>query len=458
MKTFQKTFIYLICLFVLNAAIKGSEPYPVDSAMLKERLEWFQDLKFGLLGGLGIWSVRDGQGPWVLSNPSSLRVDDQVEFDYEAFRESYWNCIKVYYPYNFDENEWISIVKEAGARYFMPHIKHHDGFCTWDTKYSDFKITSPDCPYSKHPNPDITARLYDACRKAGLGIAVYFSYSDWNCPYYWKPGVKMSDDTRINRHFNYDLEEEPERLEKFNEFLHGQIDELTGNYGKVDILWLDGGWDKRHMDVNGMVEIAYKNQPELIIVSRGGNIYEDYETPENRVPEEPLGVPWETVMGMGSRSAKQLVHILVDIVCKGGNFMLGGYWPGKDGRWEESVVARLMEIGDWLEVNGEAIYETRMYSMTNFREGNICYTKKGKYVYAIYIDERRDVDEISSLGNVLDIKHVKPLPDSKIHMLGVEESLEWEATSDGVKVMIPKSIILSPPSKFAYSFRIEVSE
>ncbi|MEX1239350.1 MAG: alpha-L-fucosidase [Cyclobacteriaceae bacterium] len=457
MKSFTTIFTCIICLLASAGIAKsdGLNNVSDTSGILQKRLEWFQDQKFGVFTSLGIRQLW-GTSPWILNvDPSGtdpMGRDSRRpnwDFDMGVLRKGYWNLIKGFYPRHFDAEEWSRIIKDAGAKYAAFYCKHHDGFSMFDTQLSDFKITSPECPYSDHPNPDVTARLCDAFRQAGLGVTLIFSYSDWHSPYYWSPNAPV-----LNRHYNYDINKEPERWQKFVDFLHGQIRELMTGYGKIDILWLDGGWDKKDMQVGKMVEMARSHQLELIVVSRGGNVHEDFKTPENRVPPKPLGGPWETFWSMGDDTTQELIHLLVDIVCKGGNLLLSAAL-NSDGTITPSCVERLKQMGEWLKANGEAIYGTRMYSQ--YRDANICYTQKGNYVYAIYLDEARDSVEQSTLPAQVTIKHIRPIPGSKIFLLGVEEPLKWKASGGGITITVPGAVMKSPPARYAYSFRVQVS-
>ncbi|MEX1239349.1 MAG: alpha-L-fucosidase [Cyclobacteriaceae bacterium] len=453
------------CLNAKGDALESSD----TSVILKKRLEWFQDLKFGLFIAFGPYNMwTGGDIPWILNtDPAGTdphrgdRMSPNWDFDIKVLRNGYWNMNQGFYPRHFDAEQWAQIAKDAGMKYLVFYTKHHDGFNMYDTQLSDYKITSPDCPYSDHPNPDITARLCEAFRKEGFGIGFCHSYADWHSPLYWNPNMPI-----LNRHYNYDINKDPERWQKFVDFLHGQVRELMTGYGKVDILWLDGGWDKKDMQVEKMVEIARSHQPELIVVSRGGNIHQDYKTPERRVPEKPLGEPWETwwTMGdnsgqkswwvMGDNSTPELIHLLVDIVCKGGNLLLHAL-VNSDGTIISSCVERLKEMGEWMRVNGEAIYGTRMH--TQYRDGNICYTKKGNYVYAIYLDNPQDASKPKGLPALVVIRHVKPAPGTKIHLLGVDEPVKWRLVNDAVEISIPNSVSKSLPCKYAYSFRIQIN-
>ncbi|MFC2087229.1 alpha-L-fucosidase [Bacteroidota bacterium] len=468
----QKTRLYFLSftvLFLIHTNTNGNMPSVKNSALNPERLEWFQDLKFGVFISFGIWHAG---GPF--SSPWSLCTDNMREgrtpdwdWDVDKYRSAYWNQNKVFYPYNFDAEEWAKIAKDAGARYFIFYTKHHDGFNMYDTQLSDYKISSPDCPYSDHPNPDYAERLFKACREEGLAVGPCHSISDWHSPFYWKPHSPAPD-----RYENYDTEKEPERWKGFVDYFHGQIEELMTSYGKIDILWLDGGWSihydrqfeqsmhsrKQDLEMDRMVEMARSHQPDLIVVERGGfksgSKHENYKTPERKIPEKPLGEPWETWWSMGDseNSPQKLIHHLVDIVCKGGNLLLHAPVT-PDGRIEPVSVDCLREMGKWLEVNGEAIYGTRGYSMTNFREGNVCYTKKENFVYALFLDE---TENNSGLLDKVTVQHVTPLPGSKIYMLGVKEPLAWKTGAEGIEITIPEQVKNAPPCKFAYSFRVQV--
>ncbi|MEX1241247.1 MAG: alpha-L-fucosidase [Cyclobacteriaceae bacterium] len=472
------TFIFfvslaLFCPEAVGQSTTGSESYR-SGTVLEKRLEWFQDQKFGLFISFGIWGEGVFSTPWQLSLDHLAANKGKVpgwDYDINAYRNAYWNLSKVFYPYKFDAEEWARIAKDAGTKYFIFYTKHHDGFNMYDTRLSDYKITSPDCPYADHPNPDYSARLFEACRKEGLAVGACHSFSDWHSPFYWKPNSPAPD-----RYENYDADKEPERWQKFVDFFHGQIQELMTRYGRIDILWLDGGWSLHYnrqgqkgagesmhvrmqdMQMDRLVDMARGYQPELIVVERGGaragSKHENYKTPERRVPEEPLGEPWETWWAMGDDSSQELLHMLVDIVSKGGNLLLCPAVTAA-GMIDPSCVERLKEMGEWLRINSDAIYGTRMYS--RYRDGNVCYTKKGGHVYAIYLGQAQASKMRAGLPPRVIIKHVKPVAGSKIYLLGVNEPLKWRSVGDAIEITIPEPVTRSAPCKYAYSFRIQVS-
>src|SRR5208283_3794243 len=232
---------------------------------------------------------------------------------------------------------------------------------------------------------------FDAFRKEGFAIGVYFSKADWHNADYWDPARPAH-----TRNPNYDTSAEPKKWQRFVDFVYGQVEELMRNYGPVSLLFLDAGQvrpPQQDIQMDRLAAMARRHQPGLIIADRTvGGRYEDYLTPEQEVPDKPLPRAWETCMTMGDswsfkpndkyKSTHRLVQLLVEIVAKGGNFLLN-VGPQPDGRLPAGALLRMREIGDWMKVNGEAIYATR--PIAPYKEGNVSFTRKGGTVYAIYV-------------------------------------------------------------------------
>jgi len=164
--------------------------WPTNPGIL-ERLGWFQDQKlalmahFGIYSQLGIvesWSISDGDASWS-------RKGLDWESDAETFRQQYFDLSKSFNPVRMVPDQWAQFAKECGFQYFIFTTKHHDGFCLFDTQYTRYKVTDPDCPFHKHQYADITRHLFDAFRAQGLGIAAYFSKPEWHCPWCWARDV-----------------------------------------------------------------------------------------------------------------------------------------------------------------------------------------------------------------------------------------------------------------------------
>ncbi|MDD4869138.1 MAG: alpha-L-fucosidase [Kiritimatiellae bacterium] len=446
----------IICLPRITTAAETIAP--VDEHLAK-RLEWFRDQKFGLFMHWGAYSQLGCIESWPLvfadkkwSNPSINTFEEMLEF-----RKKYWAQNKTFNPTSFEPKEWAKVAKRAGMKYVMFTTKHHDGFSMFDTKQTDYRVTAPDCPYSKSAHPDIAAEVFAAFRAEGFGIGAYFSKSDWHHPSYWDPERPAKD-----RNPNYDTAKEPERWAKFVSFVHGQIEELMTNYGKIDILWLDGGQvrpPKQDVQMDRLAEMARRHQPDLIIVDRTARTkHENYRTPEQQVPKEPLSYTWETCMTMGDqwsfkpddkyKSTRQLIHLLVDIVAKGGNFLLN-IGPQPDGKLPAVAVQRLEEIGNWMAINAEAIHGTR--TIAPYKEGRIAFTSRGNTVYAIYLPE----EDKETLPEELTIPGPQPVAGSEIHLLGIAEPLKWHPGPQGTTVSIPSGVSAKPPCKHAFVFKIK---
>lgn len=435
----------------------------VEESILERRLEWFRDLKFGMMIHWGPYSQQryiQFDASWPLSEEDTW-ARPNWQGDINEFRKEYWALNKTFNPTQFNPRQWAQLAVQAGMKYLIFTTKHLDGFNMYDTNLSDYKITGVDCPYHTNPYSDITASLFDAFRTEELAIGIYYSKADWHSPYYWIP-----DQLAHNRYPNYDTIKYPEIWQKFVDFVHGQIKELMTRYGSIDILWLDAGWIRPpsfELNMDRLVRIARQFQPDLIVVDRTvGGRYENYLTPEGEVPSDPLlEKPWETCMPIGNqwsynprdkyKSIAQLIHLLVDVVAKGGNLLLN-IGPKPDGQFPSEAINRLLEIGKWIRINGEAIYKTRPYPP--FRKSEWAYTHRGNVVYAIYLLE----DDKETLPSPLIIPYINVASKSQIYLLGVEEPMSWQQDEKGIRINIPKSIAMRPPARYACTFRIETDK
>ncbi|MCF8222627.1 MAG: alpha-L-fucosidase [Bacteroidales bacterium] len=444
---------------------------PETDPLVLEKLEKWQDLKFGLLMHWGPYSQ------WGVVESWSICSEDEgwcrrKSDDYTEYKKEYENLQTTFNPVHFDPESWALAAKDAGMKYVVFTTKHHDGFCMFDTEYTDYKITSEKNPFHTNPKANITREIFDAFRNEGMWTGAYFSKPDWHSDYYWWSNFATPD-----RNVNYSVNNYPGRWRKFIGFTHRQIMELMTGYGKVDILWLDGGWVKKrsseeirkayedmniekptriqnqdiHMDE--LVKKARVKQPGLIVVDRavyGKN--QNYLTPENTVPEKELPYPWESCIISGGgwsytpgaeyMSGRRAVHMLVDIVAKGGNLLLN-IAPGPEGKWQEGAYKLLRDIGRWMDINAEAIYGTR--AIAPYKEGRICYTSKGDALYAIYLLE--DGEKVPSK-----IKISVPgiTDDARISMLGTGKELKWKRPGNECVVSIPRDV----PSKIAFTLKI----
>lgn len=402
----KRTFILLSIILATFAAKAQSDSKPETDTVILNRIEQWQDLKFGFMAHWGMYSQWGVVESWSICNEPWINRNGA---DYYEYKKEYQALNKTFNPKHFDATQWAKAAKEAGMKYMVFTTKHHDGFCMFDSKQTDYSVAGTDCPYHTASQPDITKDIVDAFRSEGMWIGLYFSKPDWHNDDYWAHEWATPD-----RNVNYDIASHPQRWENFKQFTYNQIYELTHTYGDIDILWLDGGWVRpewslndetrewlgcyqriQDIDMPRIAAMARKDNPDLIIVDRSvGGKYENYRTPEQQVPDSLLSYPWETCMSMGDswsyvendnyKSTRKLIHTLIDIVAKGGNYLLN-VGPDADGQLPEVALQRMKETGQWLKKNGYAIYGTR--PLYPYAKGNIRYTqsKDGKHKYEIIL-------------------------------------------------------------------------
>lgn len=366
-----------------------AEYFPPQDPLVKAKLERWRDLKFGMIIHWGIYSVPGIVESWSICSEDVDWIPRDSTFDYNEYKKWYWELSERFNPTQFDPNQWADVAQKAGMKYVVFTTKHHDGFALFDTKYSDYSIAKG--PFKNNPKADVARYVFEAFRSRNMMVGAYFSKPDWHSQDYWWSHFATPD-----RHVNYNIANHPQRWSDFKQFVYNQIDEVTRNYGSIDILWLDGGWvraPKEDIGMDAIAAMARRNQPGLLIVDRTvTGKYENYCTPEKMVPEKQLGYPWETCVPLSKdwgyvphatfKPASQIINMLVEVVAKGGSLLLG-VGPTPEGLIEPPVVERLYEIGRWLEKNGEAIYNTR--PLPHYNDGNVWFTAKkdGKTTYAI---------------------------------------------------------------------------
>ena len=420
----------------------GIEAYP---EWLQKRLEWFQDLKFGLFLHWGVYCQWDCCESWPLVPEDTWARNDRMKCwtrrgkDIQRFQRDYWALNKTFNPTQFDPAVWADAARYAGMKYVDFTTKHHDGFCMWDTRTTDYRVTHPDCPFHKDPRSNIVKEVFNAFRGKGLAISCYFSKSDWKTPYYWSPDFPI-----VNRNPNYDTHARPDIWAKFVDYVHHQIEELMTGFGRIDVLWLDGGQVRppdQDIDMPRMAAMARKHQPGLIVADRTvGGIYENIVTPEHQIPDEPLKEVWESCLTMSRnwkyspndtyKSTHKVLHMLIEIVSKGGNFLLG-VGPKPDGTLPADALKRLREIGDWMAVNAEAIHGTR--AVAPYKEGNIRFTQKSGWVYAVVMPQPGE-DQPSCY---VTLTALQPAEGTDVTLLGLPKPLAWRKEDGNALVEIP---------------------
>ncbi|MNU85739.1 Alpha-L-fucosidase [compost metagenome] len=470
--------IGISCLMSLSSwtQVNGIHPVsndyqkPTDPLVLK-KLEQWQDQKFGVIIHWGLYAVPGMVESWSICSEDWITRDSASNYD--DYKKWYWGLSKELNPVKFNPERWADISKKAGMKYLVFTTKHHDGFCMFDTKQTDFKITAG--PFASNPKSDVLKPIFDAYRKEGFMIGAYFSKPDWHNENYWWPLYATPD-----RNNNYDTRKHPWRWEQFQNFTYNQIQEIVTGYGGVDILWLDGGWVRpmntiddevlmwgapipqwsQELNIGKIAGMARSHQPGMIVVDRTvQGPYENYQTPEHTIPEKRIDNPWETCMPLCTnwgyvpndeiKSTERVILTLVEVVAKGGNLLLG-VGPKADGTIPENVEQRLLEIGAWMDLNKEAIYETR--SLDHYYEESIFFThnpKKKTYALVVSNESFRKNKVVSWSVNL-------PKKGTTMIYLPTGEKVKWKIKDDQVVVQLPGSIIHSKSENPVWAFAFEM--
>jgi len=337
MKSMEKGTIYT----VLKGAGNGvSGP---GSNLPPEKMQWWEDQKFGMFIHWGLYAI-PATGEWTM-------------FNQKIPAEEYAKLADQFNPKHFSATEWAKVAKEAGMKYMVMVARHHDGFALWNSPSSYRHFNS----WETAAHRDFIKEYTDACRKAGLYVGIYYSPLDWRFPGYFDP-KGLPDNAALLKKQTY-----------------GQVEELMKNYGKIDILWYDGGWLAHKgtdadaawfwepLKLNAMVR-SYN--PDVVINPRSG-MAGDFQTDEGGadVKGPIIPFPWEKCLNLNSTSwgynktqrlmpLKYIVDMLVNTVDRGGNMLLN-VGPDPDGVIPPTHVERLKEVGKWLAKNRESIYQTR---------------------------------------------------------------------------------------------------
>lgn len=412
--------------------------WPTDPQVLTKLKHW-QDQKFGVLMHWGLYSVPGIVESWSICSEDWIVRERKPT--YEEDKAWYWSQKDSLNPVNFDPSKWADVMKKAGMKYMIFTTKHHDGFCMFDTKYTDFSIAHG--PFGKDPRHNIAKEVFNAYRNKGFMIGCYFSKPDWHSKWFWNPYYATP-----NRRINYKKQQHPDWWQNYRKFTQNQLNELTTDYGNIDILWLDGGWiTGEEIGLDTILVDARKRNPGMISVDRtirGKN--ENYQTPEQGIPAKQLDIPWESCITLSHawgwtpnakfKSPNKVIGILSEIVAKGGCLALG-VGPKADGTLQPEVVKNFLQIGNWLNKNGQAIYST--VNAAHYNDGKVWFTadKNGKTLYAIYALE--DGEKTPKT-----ITWTENKPKGKLVLLQNGKSVKYTVKGNQVTVTLPSGLKNEP--------------
>lgn len=343
--------------FPLSAAQTTATPpkSPADQkqdATRAERMKWWHEAKFGMFIHWGLYSVI-GQHEWV-KEQEGIPIP-QYEILAKHFK-----------PKPNAARDWARLAKAAGQRYMVMTTKHHEGFCNFDTKLTDYNAVQ------QGPGRDLVREFVEAARAEGLRVGFYYSLMDWHHP----DGAKCKTDEAARR--------------RFVDYTHGLIRELMTNYGKIDVLWYDVDWPltPEEWESEKMNQMVFELQPEIIVNNRNG-LPGDFSTPEQHIQASEEGRAWETCMTLNDswgfnrhdnawKGPKTIVDNLATVAKGGGNYLLN-IGPEPDGSVPPASVEILEKVGAWLAVNDKAFYGTDRGSFSSNPNAN--FTRRGNTLY-----------------------------------------------------------------------------
>lgn len=410
---------------IVENQLAGQESYQYLSPELKNKIEWFKNQKIGVIFHWGLYSQAGIVESWQLSEEDNwARKKGAWRSDLKTLRKDYWNLNKVFNPINFNPDEWAKKSKLAGFRYMLFTAKHHDGFNMYDTNYSEYKITSPNSKFSENKKSDIFKGIVEAFRKQNISVGAYYSKPDWHSYNYWE-----KDSFPKGRYASYDPKEKPEKWDAFNNYVTNQLVEICNNYGPIDILWLDGGWvNSQNNELLNMPDIAKKVRkinPKTLIVDRTiGGEFENYVTPERKVPNVvpkkawesniPIAKNWGYVPNDVFKPFNEILDSLVRVITLGGNVILG-MGPKPDGNLPLEAENIMQKLGEWLNIFGEAVYNSRPDSHRKYNGLNLTVVQNKCYSFyhSDMVGNKVDLNKLSLMNHEVSLLENKKLLDIK---------------------------------------------
>jgi alpha-L-fucosidase len=463
-----------------------ARPVPEYQHASAKAYEAFRDMKYGVRIHWGLYSIagKPGESWPFLAMPFAQK---------QAYQELY----KTWNPTGFNAEEWMTTFAENGLKMFAFTAKHHEGFSMFDTKTrvkSRVNWIAPggpaledcDLAYSIMETPikrDVVKELCAAARRHGLKIDLYFSNPDWYDadfrPYGWSPITTpgATAHPELYGHSPIALWSGPKSYQTFpdptpaeearmNARHRQQLVELLTRYGKIDMLCLDNWFGKENWPATRATILELRKlQPDVMFRARGIGNYGDYYTPEGFTPggKENTDMPWFEIFPLGSSFSYEadaakykgggwIVKTLVDIVSKGGNFMVG-IGPDRNGKFHPAAIENLREAGVWLKVNGEGIYATRPRDGESWKEGNNLRFTRSKDHQTVY------AFSLAWPGSSLTLQSLRPRAGSQVSMLGYKAPLPWSYAADtGTVIQLPAVLQneTNRPSKFVYGFKFRL--
>ena len=341
----------LLMLLLLNSGLMAQERvnYLNESEeAFQNRMQWFLDAKYGMFIHFGLYSQLGG----IYKGNDEGRYAEWIQANQQIPKSEYSKLIDTWNPEKFDADKIVKLAKKAGMKYLVITTKHHEGFCLWNSEYTDFDIDN-----SPMKGRNFIKEISDACKKYGIRFGTYYSIIDWNHPSHDIPNTAEEIDSSHNRWMDLKLVEG--KKAEYVQYMKNQIKELIEKYD-TDILWFDGDWVGYWTleDGNDLYQYCRELKPEIIInnrVSKRELFKKDFGTPEQEHPGETLNHYWEACYTMNDswgfkikdtdwKSPQVIYEKLQDITGKGGNFLLN-VGPDGNGEVPKEAIEILLEVG-----------------------------------------------------------------------------------------------------------------
>ena len=378
-------------ILLISALIAITSVFCQNNFSHQQKLKEWQDARFGMFIHWGPVSLKGTEIGW--SRGKEITV---AEYD---------TLYKQFNPVNFNADEWVKLAKDAGMKYIVFTSKHHDGFCMWDTKYTDFNIMNS--PFKR----DVMKELADACRKQGMALGFYHSTCDWHYPDFpvTSPGGRVRRATS--------------NLDRYTDYLKNESVEIIKNYGPLLVMWYDVPMEFDSIRGQGVIDVIRKVQPDILVNNRTG-APGDFDTPEQRIGGFQNDRPWETCMTIANQWAwkpndevktlEQCLHSLIRSAGGDGN-LLFNVGPMPDGRIEPLQATRLQEMGQWLQKYGYTIYETRGGPFKPTAWG--VSTRKGNTIYLHLLSWKGNAPKIDFPAKGIDIKWCRLVDGGEVKLI-----------------------------------------
>ena len=453
----------------LSAAPADQQPNKPSGGMESgitrdQRIQWCREARFGMFIHWGLYAIPGGV--WK-DKVHPTGYSEWIMFDEKIPAKEYAKLAGKFNPVKFDAKDWAAVAKKAGMKYLVLTTKHHDGFSMFKSALTPYNVAEA-TPFKR----DVTRELSDACHDSGLRFGCYYSIDrDWYRPQ--GPGNHYKQ----NNVWDYPDSTREDFDRYVATFAQPQVEELLTNY-RPDLLWFDEIDMKTDAQVEALYQSIRRLRPECVINSRiQGCRFPDkippphcdyISTGDNEIADRNLGFEWENPGSMNTSygfnrndhnwvSAKDVVFRLVDIVSKGGNYLLN-VGPTPDGLIPQPCIDCLTEVGKWMDINGEAIYGSSPWRV--FHDGppqknsgspaGIRFTMKGNSIYAVCLGWPDKDVVVKALGK----QGISGRTITAVSMLGAKDEVKWQQTDDGLTLTVPPV----RPCQHAFVYRIDLAD